>query len=240
MSPLRKALLGLGVAGLAAPAAALGLAFAQPEDVVRGLERVQPGVVWSVDTDRRAVALTIDDGPSAYTPEILDLLHAYDAKATFFLIGERVAARPEAVRWIVAAGDEIGNHTVEERASVLMGGEEFARSLDRTDALLRPFGDPVWFRPGSGWYDAGMLETVRSRGYRTALASMLPLDGWIGWPALVSDYVLASARPGAVLVLHDGPRHGAATVRTLRLVLPELARRGYAVTTLGDLTASAR
>src|SRR3546814_565195 len=61
-------------------------------------------------TDRR-VWLTIDDGPSDDTPALLDLLEAHGAKATFFLVGERAAARPDLVRGIAARGHGIGNHS---------------------------------------------------------------------------------------------------------------------------------
>ncbi|HUP19156.1 MAG TPA: polysaccharide deacetylase family protein, partial [Gemmatimonadota bacterium] len=148
---------------------------------------------------------------------------------------ERVAERPAAVRRIVEAGGEVANHTMEERATILMDDAEFERSLERADALIEPFGDPVWFRPGHGWFDRRMVAEAAAEGYGTALASMLPLDGWLPVPALVAPYVLHSARPGAVLILHDDERRGDETAEVLRRVLPELARRGYRVTTLSEL-----
>lgn len=231
-----RALAALALAGLGAAA---GVVLAAPETVVRGLETFAPEVLWSVPTEERVVALTIDDGPSPHTAEILDVLHAHGAQATFFLIGERVAERPEAARWIAEAGDEVANHAMEERATILLDPAELERSLERADSLIEPYGDPVWFRPGHGWFDREMIEEAAEEGYRVALASMLPLDGWLPWPDLVAAYVLHSARPGAVLVLHDNARRGHETAEILRRVLPELERRGYRVTTLSDLTRRA-
>ncbi len=235
---MRLAAVVLAVAALGLVGAAATLVIAAPRVAVETLERWEPDVLWSVDTERKAVALTIDDGPSARTDEILDLLESHHARATFFVIGERAAERPEAVDRIVEAGHEIGNHTMVEAPSIRMSDAGFSESLARTHDLLARWDDPRWFRPGSGWFDDEMLDTARSLGYRTALASMLPLDGWVSWTPLVAGYVLASARPGAVLVLHDGPDHAAATVEVLREVLPELERRGYEVTTVSRLHAS--
>lgn len=237
---MRVGAIGIAAAALGLLGAGATLLVAAPRIVVEALERWEPEVLWAVDTDRKVVALTIDDGPSERTGEILDLLEAHDARATFFLIGERVAERPSAVDRIVEAGHEIGNHTMVEEPSIRMSEDRFEESLARADALLERWGDPRWFRPGSGWFDGEMLETAGERGYRTALASMLPLDGWIPWPSLVTGYVLGSARPGAVLVLHDGPEHAATTIEVLRRALPELSRRGYTVTTASGLTEEAR
>ncbi|HUP18414.1 MAG TPA: polysaccharide deacetylase family protein, partial [Gemmatimonadota bacterium] len=123
------AALGLSMAGTLA-----GLALAAPDTIVRGLEAAAPEVLWRVPTDEPVVALTIDDGPSSHTDEILEVLAAHGARATFFLIGERVAERPAAVRRIVEAGGEVANHTMEERATILMDDAEFERSLERADA----------------------------------------------------------------------------------------------------------
>jgi len=88
------------------------------------------GVHWRVDTTERVVALTFDDGPTpAYTGAVLDALAAHDAKATFFVVGQRVHAHPDLVRRAAAAGHEIGNHTwghadlstLDERAATHLG-----------------------------------------------------------------------------------------------------------------------
>lgn len=232
---MRAGAIAVAAAALGLVGAAATFVVAAPRIVVEALERWEPGVLWAIDTDRKVVALTIDDGPSDRTREILDLLEAHDARATFFLIGERVAERPTVVDRIVEAGHEIGNHTMVEESSIRMSEARFEESLSRADALLERWGDPRWFRPGSGWFDDEMLDAAEERGYRTALASMLPLDGWIPWPPLVTAYVLGSARPGAVLVLHDGPDHAETTLEVLRRVLPELSRRGFEVTTASSL-----
>jgi peptidoglycan/xylan/chitin deacetylase (PgdA/CDA1 family) len=215
--------------------AAGGFVLAAPPFLVDGVERASPNVVFSGPVDRKVVALTIDDGPSDQTGAILDALEENGARATFFLIGSRIERRPDVVRQIVDAGHEVGNHTMQETVSIRLAPEEFARQLRETDALLSRYADPRWFRPGSGWYDDGMLEEAHRAGYEVVLASMWPVDAWVPWPPFVAEYVGLHARPGAILVLHDGPGRGERTADILRRVLPELRRRGYEVTTVGDL-----
>jgi len=219
--------------------AAGGFVLAAPPLLVDGLERVSPEVVFSASVDRKVVALTIDDGPSDQTGEILQALEESGARATFFLIGSRMKRRPDVVWRIVDAGHEIGNHTMEETASILLDPDEFAHQLRETDSLLSGYADPRWFRPGSGWYDRSMLDEARGAGYRIVLASMWPIDSYLPWTPIVAEYVRRQARPGAILVVHDGPGRGARTAATLRRVLPELRRQGYEVTTVGDLLGRA-
>jgi peptidoglycan/xylan/chitin deacetylase (PgdA/CDA1 family) len=212
-----------------------GFVLASPAALVEGLGRVSPEVVFSARVDRKVVALTIDDGPTAETGEILAALEENDARATFFLIGSRIEREPGVVRGIVDDGHELGNHTMEEAPSILLDSEELARQLGRTDSLLSDFARSRWFRPGSGWYSGEMIETARVAGYRVVLASMWPVDAWVPWTSVVSAYLLARARPGAILVLHDGRGRGPRTAAILRRVLPELRRRGYEITTVGEL-----
>ena len=215
--------------------AAGGFVLAAPPLLVDRVERASPDVLFSGPADRKVVALTIDDGPAERTGAILDALAENGARATFFLIGSRVEKRPDVVRRIVDAGHEIGNHTMEETASIRLAPEELERQLRETDALLSGYADPRWFRPGSGWYDAEMIDQARAAGYEVVLASMWPVDAWLPWAPFVAWYTGLHAPPGAILVLHDGPGRGERTADILRRVLPELRRRGYEVTTIGDL-----
>lgn len=219
--------------------AAGGFVLAAPPLLVDGLERASPDVIFSASLDRKIVALTIDDGPSDQTDEILAALEESGARATFFLIGSRMERRPDVVQRIVDAGHEVGNHTMESTPSILLGRAEFARQLRETDALLSGYAEPRWFRPGSGWYDESMLEQAREAGYRVVLGSMWPIDPYVPWTPVVAEYVRGHARPGAILIVHDGPGRGERTAATLRRVLPELRRQGYVVTTVGELLRQA-
>jgi peptidoglycan/xylan/chitin deacetylase (PgdA/CDA1 family) len=219
--------------------AAGSFVLAAPPVLVDSLERASPEVIFSASLDRKVVALTIDDGPSDQTEEILSALEASDARATFFLIGTRMERRPDVVRRIVDAGHEVGNHTMEETPSILLGRTEFAQQLRETDLLLSRYADPYWFRPGSGWYNEAMLAEARDAGYRIVLASMWPVDAYVPWTPFVAEYVRRHARPGAILVLHEGKGRGKRTAAILRRILPELQQEGYEITTVGELLRQA-
>lgn len=204
---------------------------------VRGAMGQAPdGVVYSVQTADSAVALTIDDGPDAeWTPRILDLLDSHGARATFFLIGSKVPGHESLVASIVERGHEIGNHMGRDEPSIALSPADFAQQLRETDALLSRWSRPRWVRPGSGWYDARMVEIASRHGYRVALGSVYPLDAQIAWPAFAGWFVLQGVRPGSVIVLHDGGARGERTLATLARVLPELGRRGLRVVSLSTL-----
>ena len=216
---------------------ALGAAaLVWPGPVVRWLARRHPDVLFCADTREPLVALTVDDGPHpALTPAILDALAAHGARATFFLIGGRVAGNEGTVRRVVAEGHELGNHLMAEAPSIRLPAEAFERQLLRTHEVLARFGPVRWFRPGSGWYSRRMLAQLRRHGYRCALGSVYAYDSHVRSARYVSWHILRHARPGSVVVLHDGNEGRRQTVEVLRRVLPELGRRGYRVVTLSEL-----
>lgn len=231
-------------AGIAALLAAVGLASGacrHPLRTVALVWRPQPGVVYAVATDAPRVALTLDDGPDAAgTPAILDTLARHGARATFFLLGERVAGQEALVRKIVAGGNEIGNHGMREEPAIDLPPEAFERGLLEAQQRLAPFGASCWFRPGSGWYDESMLEVVARHGYRLALGSSYPLDAQLPFPGLASWWLRLDAEPGEVIVLHDGAERGPRTAAVLETLLPALSRKGLAVVTLSELVATSR
>jgi peptidoglycan-N-acetylglucosamine deacetylase len=115
-----------------------------------------PGRLYRIRTTAPVVALTFDDGPDpATTPLILAELQRYGARATFFLVAERVEGAEQLVRQLLAAGHELGNHFTQDRASIRLGPSDFARDLAQADAVLTRYGPVRWARPGSGWYSQG-------------------------------------------------------------------------------------
>lgn len=232
----------LALAGLAAGSALLLVAFAfgaaklSPRWFLRGLSRASPEVLYFVETDRPAVALTIDDGPDpTSTPQILDLLERHGARATFFLITDRVPGNEAVVRRILDDGHEIGNHLTREGPSIRLPAERFERELVAAHEVLSSYAAQRWFRPGSGFYNRGMLKTAQRHGYTTVLGSVYPLDAQIPSASFAERHILANVRPGSIIVLHDVGERGTRTAATLGTVLPELEARGLEVTTLSEL-----
>ncbi len=236
---VRLTLVAAVVTGALAVVGAAAVLFYQPRWLLGIMAGRHEGVTYYVRTREPLVALTVDDGPDPRTTgPILDALAEHDAKATFFLIGERVAGNEALVSRIVQEGHELGNHMTRDRPSIELGPVQFERSLLETDSTLSRFAEPRWWRPGSGWYNERMLAIAAEHDYRCALASIYPYDGTLPLLWFGTWQILFNARPGSIIALHDGGDRGRATVEVLNRVLPELRERGYRVVTLSELVAA--
>ena len=132
---------GVGSATLvvAVGTAAIGLYvfLVEPLWVLPVLEWLTPGILYRVRTREALVALSFDDGPHAvFTPEVLEILERYGAKATFFLIGERAERHPELVERIRAAGHEIGNHCWRNGTVLGYSRKRFVEELEGTERAV--------------------------------------------------------------------------------------------------------
>jgi len=155
---------------------AVGL-WLNPEWIIARLRDTSPEVLYSVDITDRIIALTIDDGPdSTTTPQILDILKQYKVRVTFFLISDHIHENEALVSRMAAEGHELGNHMTKNQPSIRLSTESFEDDLLQADQILSNYGMVKWFRPGSGWYNQGMLNTASKHGYRCALGSVYPFD----------------------------------------------------------------
>lgn len=176
------------------------------------------------------VFLTFDDGPSPLTPVVLDALAAHGARASFFVLGEHVAGHEEVLRRTAAGGHTIGNHGWSHRRFTELSDEEIRAELERTaDAVEQVTGArPRLWRPPHGDTD----PRVDAVAGEPVLWDVDPLD-WTGIPAAeIVATVLAGARDGAIVDLHDGRRAGPATVDALVELIPALQARGFELAAL--------
>lgn len=237
MGTRRARTVGLVAGGLVVAGGAI--LWTAPAWLIARLARWYPGCLYQVPTQQPLLALTIDDGPDPVsTPLILAELRRHEARATFFLITDRLRGLEPLVSRLVADGHELGNHFTQDRPSIRLGARAFEADLLGAHRALAPWGRPVWARPGSGWYSQTMIGVMERHGYRCALGSVYPFDATIPSVAWASSYILRNARPGGVVILHDGGSRGRRTVRVLAAVLPELRRRGYRVVSLSELADS--
>ena len=225
-----------GLAALAILLAIGGIFLFQPDWIVGMLAKLSPEVVYFVPTEEPVVALTIDDGPDhVTTPLILDVLKKHEARATFFVIGNRIAGNEDVMVRMVREQHELANHLTTEVPSILLDTPELERQLLASHRVIAKFADVRWFRPGSGWYNGRMLALLDRHGYRCALGSVYPFDPQIPSTWFATHYVLQNVRPGSIIVLHDCGARGERTAAALATILPELSRRGLRVVTLSEL-----
>lgn len=196
-------------------------------------------------TARREVWLTIDDGPDPQdTPRILALLRLHDARATFFVIGEKVAAHPALVRAMLAAGHEVAHHTqTHPLASFWCASPgRLRRELDEGMATLGAAGArSTRFRPPAGTKNLWLRPALVERGLACIGWSARGRESWRADVNTVVRRVTRGLAPGAILLLHEGPRVPAALrVQAIGRTLERLQELGYrcVVPTMEQLTES--
>ncbi len=165
----------------------------------------------------------------------MDELAQLDARATFFLIGERAAAAPALVRTIAARGHEIGHHMWRDRASARLEPGELVAAMDRTLEALAPVVRPRWLRPGLGAPTERLVAEAEARGMRVVVGDVPPLDTHVPFPRLVAAYTVRMAKPGGIVTVHDGGARGVRARQIVARLVPALRRRGLEPVTLGEL-----
>lgn len=218
--------------------------YKPPRLLIRYFARRWPDVLWEVDVadpkHNKIVGLTIDDAPSEHTAEILSVLKAYDAHATFFTIGGQVSGREEILADVVRGGHELGNHAMHDEPSRALSDAELTSQIETVRDKIRAayveagssMPPPQYFRPGSGFFSDRMRRLVDRLGYRLVLGSIYPHDPQIPYPAVNARHILSMLRPGAIIICHDRRPW---TPPMLRTVLKEMKARGYQVVSVTEL-----
>ncbi len=180
--------------------------------------------------------LTFDDGPMPQnTRVVLDLLDRYHAKATFFVVGAMVKAFPETLRDVVSRGHALGNHTWNHKSLKGLSRKRFASQVERTgEAIAAVLGDAAtrdndlrYLRPPYGATDRNTKRFAAGQGYTIMMWDVDPQDWRRPDAKAIARHVIKHARPGSVILLHDGGGNRIQTLAALRMLLPELKAKGY-------------
>jgi peptidoglycan/xylan/chitin deacetylase (PgdA/CDA1 family) len=212
---------------LTAAAGAAGLYLASAFGEVRGLhDWLVPGAVFR--TRHPHAVLTFDDGPDPErTPRLLDTLARASAKAVFFVLGQQAAQHPALIRRIAADGHQLGNHSFSHPWMLPMRRRRIEDEIDRCQAVLADItgAAPTLARPPYGQRDFRYNRVLRSRGLTPVLWSRNLRDYWGTSPEnLVAR--LSRARPGDVLLLHDGDPKAKGTIQAISRWLESSPRIG--------------
>lgn len=182
------------------------------------------------------IALTFDDGPDpTLTPKILDILKRYNARATFFVIGQNAERYPDIIDLELSWGHEIGNHTYTHK--YLGHAEDMVTEAEIYECDSRIFEHneyaPRLFRPPGGIMNDRIKSVCAAMGYNVVLWSIDTRD-WSGVSADdISAEILENIRDGAVVLMHDGVRGH--TAEALEDILPQLKAMGYECVTVSEL-----
>jgi peptidoglycan/xylan/chitin deacetylase (PgdA/CDA1 family) len=200
-------------------------------------------VVSRGDPECGGVALTFDDGPHPDTTRrVLDLLAASSAKATFFVLGDKVTAHPDVVRDIVRAGHSLGVHGFHhDRLYALRPPSGVAADIRETVAAVeRACGvRPRCFRPPNGQLSPRTFAGARRAGFEIVAWSVRGFDGIAGRdPDRVAERIERGLEPGAIVLLHDAAERDdftPAALHVLPRVLASLARKNLKALTLEEV-----
>lgn len=183
----------------------------------------------------KCVALTFDDGPSPYTDRLLQILKDNDAKATFFQIGNKVAANPAGAKRVVDAGMELGSHTWEHPNMTTIPPEDIAAQFSRAnDAIVAATGrKPSLYRPAGGLSNAAVRQAAGNFGLAEILWDVIPFD-WANDSntAATRQVLMAQIKPGSVVLFHDTYL---STVDLVYQFIPVLKANGYRLVTVSEL-----
>jgi peptidoglycan-N-acetylglucosamine deacetylase len=227
---------GLVLAGAVLIAICLFVFWGEPLAILCVLERITPNIVYRVRTNLPIVALSFDDGPHpAFTPQVLEILKHHDAKATFFLIGERAMRHPDMVDRISVSGHEIANHYFTNGSCVTHSDTEFRHFMRQTERAVESAQRPRLFRPPGGIARPRQLRLAREHGYTCVLGSAYPHDPLHPPEWYMKWLIEKNLVPGTIVILHDGIQNPTRSIRALPSILEAGRRKGLRFVCISEL-----
>ncbi|MGH6654391.1 MAG: polysaccharide deacetylase family protein [Actinocrinis sp.] len=182
----------------------------------------------------KAIALTIDDGPSSeYTPKVLAVLAQHNITATFCMIGEQISANRSLVRELAQAGHAVVNHTWNHADQSKLSLASIRSQISRTNDELAGLGiHPSVFRAPYGAWSKSVFQACAQANLRPLDWSVDPKDWSRPGTSTIVSRILAHTRTGSIILEHDGGGDRSQTVAALKIVLPKLLDEGYRFTAI--------
>ena len=203
-------------------------------------------------TPTKKIAITFDDGPStSNTNAILDLLEQYNAKATFFVCGERLNSSTQSIlKRTIALGCEIGNHTVSHKYLTQISEEEILKEIQDTNKKISQYSGTdykcIFYRPPGGFINRSVMDTLYNNGI--SMYSIMWSSDSLDWQYQsrykkgeitrdeavqgAFDTIVRETTDGTVILMHDIHE---ITVDVLKLVLEKYTAEGYTFVTVSEL-----
>lgn len=190
----------------------------------------------SIDPTKPMVALTFDDGPSKYTPKILDSLEANGGRATFFMVGNRIGSYPSTVKRMVDLGCEPASHTWDHTYITKMSESVLLSNLGKVDTAVQSAAgvSTKLMRPPGGYVNDASKAVLAKKGVPAIMWSIDTLDWKTKNAQKTIDSVLNNVQDGDIVLMHDlyGTTADAAAV-----IIPELTKRGYQLVTVSEMAS---
>lgn len=189
--------------------------------------------IYKLDPNKPTIAFSFDDGPAANTQEIVDHLNAYHYKATFFVVGNRLANYGKYMKYAYDHGMEIGNHSYDHSNLAKLKNGKLAENIGKSNSAIKEIigVDAYIIRPPYGAINDYVKESLPNA---FALWSVDTNDWLHRNSEYVKEYVLANAQDGDIVLMHD---IHATTKDAVISMLQDLYLKGYQVTSISELAA---
>lgn len=193
------------------------------------LRRIHPDALWQVKTNDKVVYLTFDDGPiPGVTDKIIELLKQFNAKATFFCIGENVVLHPSLYRSLIQNGHAVGNHTQNHINGKQSENQLYFNNIKECSKHV----DSKLFRPPFGQLKNSQYKILKE-DYTIVMWSTLSWDFDDSLsPEQCAKKVLNHIQNGSIIVFHDSLKAAPNSIPALEQVLKSLSQEGYSFLSL--------
>lgn len=195
-------------------------------------------LVDHIDTDKKVVYLTFDDGPTKNTGRILKTLEELNVKASFFLIGQSIEENPVLTQQIVDAGHDIGNHSYSHPRLIFRSLNSIKNEVDQTNTLIKNAGyhREIFFRPPYGKKFLLLPWYLNQIGQTTVMWTLEP-DSFaeINKDAdSMAQYVIDNVSDGAIILLHPMNDDTDKTLDAIKKIVSSLRDSGYSFERLSE------
>lgn len=180
--------------------------------------------LWKIDTNEKVIYLTFDDGPHpVITPWIIDLMNKYNAKGTFFLIGDAVSRHPDLYQLYKANGHQVGNHTYKHIKGWLSRKKNYLKEIAKCAKIV----ESNLFRPPYGQINLQAIQEIKKK-YKVVMWDVLSWDFDTKTSAKTClSNVINSSKEGSIIVFHENEKSIKNIMYALPKVLEHFTKLGY-------------
>lgn len=179
------------------------------------------------DTGEKIVAISFDDGPTSFTPAVLELLEKYNAQASFFCIGKQIEKFPGIFQQILESGHTTGNHTYTHSPWIgFFSKDSVKEEILQTDEIIKKHAGayPFFFRPPYGVTNPSVAKAVKETGHKVIGWNIRSFDTFFKNENFIFRRIIRQIKPGSIILLHDTSEK---TVKVTELLLDYLRHNGY-------------
>ena len=192
--------------------------------VPKAIQNVFSDVVWNIPSEQKILYFTFDDGPTPnVTDKVLAVLKKYNAKATFFCLGNQVEDNKELYQAVLNEGHSVGNHTYNHLKGWKVKNKDYFLDIENTSASV----DSDLFRPPYGKMKWSQYKELKKK-FKIVLWDVIPEDYLKSMTVnkLVKN-VVNNVKSGSIIVLHDSQKCAEVMLGALPVILEKLAIQGY-------------